>query len=80
MIVTGARKGMGLAKKQSSIRSFWDELVYTRIVYWGEDFKGVTKYVITNIWEGIGIPVRDLLRRGYLAIKLDENECDLRPG
>ena len=67
MIVTGARKGHAL----KSI--FWDHLVYTRIVRFGRDFDGVAAYVLKNLWEGAGIPVRKLLARGLHVLELSDD-------
>ena len=85
MIVTGARKGHALPREKSvggarsvgsaasAVRGFWDHLVYTRIVSWGKDFKRVAEYVLKNLWEGVGIPLRKLLDRGYRVAELSED-------
>jgi REP element-mobilizing transposase RayT len=67
MIVTGARKGMPLAK------GFWDHLVFTRIVQFGRDFKNVARYVCINLWEGSGIAVRKLLAKGQRILEMSED-------
>ncbi|HAR42385.1 MAG TPA: hypothetical protein DCS07_07095 [Bdellovibrionales bacterium] len=79
MIVTGARKGNGLPRSKSSDtpesakRGFWDHLVFTRIVGFGKDFRGVAQYVLKNLWEATGVPVRKILDRGYQILELSED-------
>jgi REP element-mobilizing transposase RayT len=77
MIVTGARKGNALLRSktagpESAKRGFWDYLVFTRLVSFGRDFKNVARYVATNLWEGLGIPVREYLARGFRILDLHE--------
>lgn len=84
MIVTGARKGNGLARSgsrkhgakgiaESAQRGFWDHLVFTRIVAWGRDYKNVAQYVAKNLWEGAGVSVRKYLKRGFRVLELSED-------
>ncbi|HAR44358.1 MAG TPA: hypothetical protein DCS07_17300 [Bdellovibrionales bacterium] len=79
MIVTGARKGYGLPRSQgqdvpaSAKRGFWDHLVFTRIVAFGKDFKRVAEYVLTNLWEASGVPVRKFLSGGYHILEISED-------
>ena len=64
MIVTGAKKGKAfkqLKRNGTSGRAFWDQVVFTRIVRFGKDFDHVAGYVLTNLWEGLGVPVRKIL-------------------
>lgn len=70
MMVTGARKGSALS--ESGLRGFWDHLVFTRIVSLGRDFNGVARYVLTNLWEAAGVPVRKLLARGFRVLEISE--------
>lgn len=49
MVVTGGRKGAGLEKK------FWSDMVFSRVVQWGRDFRGTAAYVLQNQVEGIPI-------------------------
>ncbi len=70
-IVTGARKGLALPRSasdkmpESALRAFWDHLLYTRIVSFGRDFNGVGRYVIKNLFEAAGVPMKKLLKQGY---------------
>jgi REP element-mobilizing transposase RayT len=79
MIVTGAKKGNGLPRSKTNVtpesakRGFWDHLVFTRIVGFGRDFKSVAEYVLTNLWEATGVPVRDVLARGYRILDISED-------
>ncbi len=73
MIVTGARKGNALKRPEGAPRGFWNQLVYTRIVSWGRDFKTVAQYVLKNLWEGFGVPVRRYLARGYKILEISED-------
>ena len=79
MIVTGAKKGNGLPRSkskdipESAKRGFWDYLVFSRIVAFGKDFKGVAEYVLKNLWEGAGVPVREILHRGYRILEISED-------
>lgn len=85
MIVTGSKKGNALERSkakdlpESAKRGFWDHLVFTRIVAFGRDFKGVADYVCTNLWEGLGIPVRKLLERGYRILEISDDGAVLVP-
>ena len=79
MIVSGAKKGAALKRNhaagtpESAKRGFWDDLVYTRLVTWGRDFKGVAEYVCKNLWEGMGVPVRKILERGFRCLDISED-------
>ncbi len=78
IIVTGAKKGAALKRSalkdvpESAKRGFWDQLVYSRIVGFGRDFKNVAQYVLINLWEGFGVPVRKLLARGFRVLEISE--------
>ena len=69
MFVTGAKKGKALHKG----KKFWDHLVFTRIVNFGKDFQNVGRYVLTNLWEGSGVPVRKLLQRGFRVLEINNS-------
>ena len=79
MIVTGAKKCNALPRSkskdvaESAKRGFWDHLVFTRIVAFGKDFNGVAGYVLTNLWEAVGVPVRKILERGYRIREISED-------
>lgn len=85
MIVTGAKKGNALPRPkstdapQSTQRAFWDYLVFTRIVRFGRDFDGVAQYVLTNLWEACGVPVRKLLKQGFQIREISEDGAVLVP-
>jgi hypothetical protein len=64
ILVTGARKGQGLAS-HDGVRGFWDHLAFTRIVKFGRDFKGVALYLVGNIFEAMGVPLKRLQAKGY---------------
>ena len=34
-------------------RKFWSELIYSRVVSWGREFKNVTKYILQNTLEAL---------------------------
>lgn len=79
MIVTGARKSHPLGRSKvaglsdSAQRGFWDQLVFTRIVKFGRDFKSVATYVLRNFWEGAGVQVRKLLDQGFHILEISED-------
>ncbi len=79
MIVTGAKKGAALVRTKTkdgavnAQRGFWDHLVFSRIVNFGRDFEGVALYVLKNLWEGCGVPVRKLLARGFQILEMSED-------
>lgn len=85
MIVTGARKSHALKRSsaadisESAKRGFWDYLVFTRIVAWRRDFDGVAAYVLKNLWEAAGVPVRRLLAKGYRIFEISEDGAILIP-
>ncbi|MGK5081709.1 transposase [Bdellovibrionota bacterium FG-1] len=64
IIVTGAKKGAALARNKTG-RGFWDHLAFSRIVQFGRDFEGMGRYLIKNLFEAAGIPMKKLLARGY---------------
>jgi REP element-mobilizing transposase RayT len=78
-IVTGARKGIALTRsKDNSLpvtaqRGFWDHLLFTRIVSFGRDFNGVAKYLVKNLFESAGIPMRKLFEQGYRLLLVDSD-------
>jgi hypothetical protein len=63
MIITGAKKGNSRALNENS-RSFWDQLAFTRIVQLGRDFENVLEYLIKNLAEGAGVPMKKLRVQG----------------
>jgi REP element-mobilizing transposase RayT len=78
-IVTGAKKGMGLGRNQdasipeSAKRGFWDHLIFTRIVSFGRDFQGMARYLIKNLFEAAGVPMKRLLAHGVRVVLVDSN-------
>lgn len=69
ILITGARKGSGLSKNKNQ-RGFWDHLAFTRIVHFGRDFKKMCRYLIKNLFESAGVPMRKLLAQGYQIVTL----------
>lgn len=63
IIVTGAKKGSGLTRNSSG-RGFWDHLAFTRIVKFGRDYENLGRYLIKNLFEAAGVPVKKLLAQG----------------
>jgi REP element-mobilizing transposase RayT len=78
-IVTGAQKGSSLTRNkdtsiaESAKRGFWDHLIYTRIVSFGRDFKGVCRYIIKNLFEAAGVPVKRLLEQGHRLVIIEKD-------
>jgi REP element-mobilizing transposase RayT len=72
VIVTGAKKGAGLSPNETG-RGFWDHLAFTRIVSFGRDFAGVSRYVIKNLFEAAGIPMKKLLAQGYRILTVSRD-------
>lgn len=70
IIVTGAKKGAAL-KKNSLQRGFWDHLTFTRIVSFGREFKTLCDYIVKNLFESMGVPVKKLLAQGYQLLSSD---------
>lgn len=71
MRVTGARKGAALSRDgDGTTRGFWDDLAFSRIVHWGRDYNGVALYLIKNLFEAAGIPMKLLLAQGYRLISI----------
>ncbi|MCM2278658.1 MAG: transposase [Oligoflexia bacterium] len=79
MIVTGAKKGNALPRArrselpESAQRGFWDGLAYSRIVSFGPDFRNVAQYVLMNLWEAAGVPLREYLDRGIRILEISED-------
>lgn len=78
-IITGAQKGSALSRNkdasiaESAKRGFWDHLIYTRIVSFGRDFKGVCRYIIKNLFEAAGVPVKRLLEQGQRLLMIEKD-------
>lgn len=73
-ILTGARKGMGLARSQGdAIRGFWDTLAFSRIVSAGRDFQNVARYLVKNLFEAAGIPIKRLAAQGYRLYSIEKD-------
>ncbi len=72
IIVTGAKKGASLNKNETG-RSFWDHLTFTRIVHFGRDFKGMGRYLIKNLFEAAGVPMKALLAQGYRIMRIESD-------
>ncbi|MDR3608319.1 MAG: transposase [Oligoflexia bacterium] len=64
-LVTGAQKGRALPRKADQERGFWDGLAFTRIVQFGRDYAGVARYLVGNLFEAAGIPLKRLQAQGY---------------
>lgn len=79
IIVTGARKGESLARPRttdkpvSALRGFWDGLTFTRIVNFGRDFANVKRYLVKNIFEAAGVPIKKLLVQGLKIMTISED-------
>jgi hypothetical protein len=71
ILVTGARKGQAL-RKNSTGRGFWDHLAFTRIVYFGRDFAQMGSYIIKNLFESAGVPMKRLLAQGFQILTIGE--------
>lgn len=71
ILVTGARKGEAL-EKNSNDRGFWDHLAFSRIVYFGKDFETMGRYLVKNLFESMGIPMR-LLMLGYRVCSVSKD-------
>lgn len=39
--------------------------MFTRIVNYGRDFNGVSKYLIKNLFDAAGVPMTKLFEQGY---------------
>ena len=72
IIVTGAKKGASLDKNAQD-RGFWDYLAFTRIVRFGKDFESVGRYVIGNLFEAAGVPVKQLLEEGLRVLHISKD-------
>ena len=78
-IVTGARKGAALKRSsdasipESAKRAFWDHLLFTRIVSFGRDFKGMARYLIKSLFEAASVPMRALLAQGYRVCMISKD-------
>jgi REP element-mobilizing transposase RayT len=76
-IVTQAQKGSALSRNndpsipESAKRGFWDHLIFTRIVSFGRDFKGVARYLIKNLFEAEGVPMKRLFAQGIRLVFVD---------
>lgn len=70
IVVTGAKKGNSLNSNESG-RGFWDHLAFTRIVSFGRDFENVMRYLVKNLFEAMGVPMKKLLARGIRVISVN---------
>jgi REP element-mobilizing transposase RayT len=51
ILITGAKKGLSFGM-DLSVRKFWDQLVFTRIVKFGKDFVRAGSYLLKNWIQG----------------------------
>jgi REP element-mobilizing transposase RayT len=72
IIVTGAKKGAALSRN-STQRGFWDQLAFTRIVSFGRDFKKLGDYIVKNLFEAAGVPMKKLLAQGFQLLTIQED-------
>jgi REP element-mobilizing transposase RayT len=72
IIVTGAKKGSSLTRNETG-RGFWDHLAFTRIVRFGRDFRNMGRYLIKNLFESVGIPMKTLLEHGHLVCTISKD-------
>jgi REP element-mobilizing transposase RayT len=72
IIVTAAKKGQGL-KHNKSGRGFWDHLAFTRIVHFGRDFENMGRYLIKNLFESAGVPMKRLLAQGCRILTISRD-------
>lgn len=76
-IVTGAKKGAELKRDsdpsmpESAKRGFWDHLLFTRIVSFGRDFNGMKRYLVKNLFEAAGVPMKRLFEQGFRLVFVD---------
>lgn len=61
-----ARLMLGAEKGKPSQTSFWSYRPFTRIVYWGRDFRAVSAYIGRNMLEAVGFI--DYVPRSYPKI------------
>ncbi len=53
-----------IAHSNLKIKKFWTERVFSRVVQWGQDFRGVKAYIYQNILEASGaVPYKPRKRR-----------------
>jgi REP element-mobilizing transposase RayT len=72
IIVTAAKKGQALKQNESG-RGFWDRLAFTRIVHFGRDFENMGRYLIKNLFESAGVPMKRLLAQGYRILTISRD-------
>jgi REP element-mobilizing transposase RayT len=78
-IVTHAQKGSALPRSsdpntpESAKRGFWDHLLFTRIVSFGRDFAGISRYLIQNLFEAAGVPLKKLMKQGFRIVMIDHD-------
>jgi hypothetical protein len=66
------KKGSALKPNETG-RGFWDSLAFTRIVHFGRDFAGVARYVIKNLFEAAGVPMKKLLGQGFRILTVHKD-------
>jgi REP element-mobilizing transposase RayT len=59
MLMTGAKKGQK--------GKFWTELVWSRVVSWGNDLRSLGDYLSRNLLDSLGIDRRTLIPMARLA-------------
>lgn len=72
LLITGSKKGMALKKNESG-RGFWDGLAFTRIVHFGRDFENLARYIIKNLFEASGVPMKRLLEERYRILTISQD-------
>lgn len=74
----GIRGGTPMHLKNQ--RTFWSLLLYSRIVGWGRDFRGVVAYVIQNTKEALGLVAYKKRKKPWRAVLLPTGKRKRRRG
>jgi REP element-mobilizing transposase RayT len=56
------------AKKGRKQGKFWDGLAYSKLVFWGKQFKAAKNYVLKNMLEGWGVIPPRTSARGHIRL------------
>ena len=68
--------GTARRPRQTQTRKFWDDLIFSRIVEWGRDFKNVCHYILHNVLEAEGLRLTEdtpILKRSSSSYRKHSN-------
>jgi hypothetical protein len=68
------KEHLGLIEAQGKGQAFWQFRPWSRVLYWGRDYKNCCEYVKQNVLEALGFVVHKPKKHRYMASKINSDE------